>query len=458
MSDLLKRDCGPGAVPGAISYLEGEGVAMHSLLADCGGTLVLEAYWDPWKRDDVHRIYSCTKSFVALAVGCLLTDGLLDLDDRIVSFFPQYITQPVHPWLRDLTVRDMLMMRTCHRMTTYKIGADGRYIPSWRSDWVRSFFDTPPDHEPGSVFIYDTSATHVLASLVENLSGTDFLSYLRLKFLDRLGVSADTCMLHDPEGRPCGGSGLMMRPVDLLKVIAALGRGGLDDVISSDYLRAATSPLSLTLRGHDGRETGYGFFFWTDDDGTFAMMGLGGQYALYDPVHDLAFVTTADTQASRTGDLAIRKALAMIAADCPRSPVRLPALTLHSLRGEGRCLVKDGVYEFAGPLWKRLELSSDDEGGRICITLDGAVYEIPFAFSRNVLSDFPADLSGPAASSAAVLPDGSLLILVQLLGRELGSIRMHLCPGHGSVTVVSGQAGEVSFRGFDFTGTGIAAD
>lgn len=61
-------------------------------------------------------------------------------------------------------------MRTCYESTTFK-----RYD----GDWVESFFRVTPDHVPGTVFNYDTSASHVLAALVEKLTGMDMLDYLR---------------------------------------------------------------------------------------------------------------------------------------------------------------------------------------------------------------------------------------------------------------------------------------
>lgn len=454
MSDNPNRYSGPGAVPGAISLLEKMAVPMHSLLVDRGGQLVHESYWDPWKRDDLHRIYSCTKSFVALAIGSLVKDGLVSLDDHVIDFFPEHVEKPVHPWLGSMSVRDALMMRTCHRMTTYKIGRNGRFIPSWRTDWVKSFFDTEPDHEPGSVFIYDTSSSHTLASLVERLSGKDFVSYLREKFLDRLGVSPMTYVLKDPEGNPCGGSGLMMRPVDLLSVICAIGRGQLCDVIDAGFLKDATSPLSPTLRGNCGVETGYGYFFWTDDDGSFAMMGLGGQYAVYNPEKDIAVVTTADTQGMKCGDMAIRKAISMIFDDCTGESATSSDLCLRSLKGEGRSNVECGEYIFENSAWDSLSLDYDNGGGVLEVHAMETVYSIPFAFNQNRIFQFPVELSSPAAASAAVLPDGSIQILVQLLGCELGSMDIHISQGQDSITVVSSLSGEVSFKGFDLVATG----
>ena len=216
----------PGGILRALDYLAENKVEMHSLLVAEKGKLCCEAYWDPWKRDSLHRMYSVTKSFVSIAIGCLEHDGLISIDDRIAAYFPEYASLP--PELSLLTIRNMLMMRTCYRTTTYKAGGRSSYIPSWQKEWVRSFFSSKPDHDPGMFFIYDTSSTHVLASLVERVSGTDFVSFIRSTFLSGLDISGDTYITKDPEGRPAGGSGLMMRPIDLLKVI--------DDINANDKI------------------------------------------------------------------------------------------------------------------------------------------------------------------------------------------------------------------------------
>ena len=82
----MRRTISPGLLLRALDCLEERGVEMHSLLVAKEGELVYEAYWAPWNRDKLHRMYSVTKSFVSLAVGALVEDGLVSLDDAIYTF------------------------------------------------------------------------------------------------------------------------------------------------------------------------------------------------------------------------------------------------------------------------------------------------------------------------------------------------------------------------------------
>lgn len=144
---------------------------MHGYQILYRGELIGERYWEPFHRDSLHRMYSITKSFTSLATGLLAAEGKIGLDDRICTYFPEKLPEGgAHPWCEEMTIRDLLTMRTCYESTTFK-----RYD----GDWVESFFRVTPDHVPGTVFNYDTSASHVLAALVEKLTGMDLLDYLR---------------------------------------------------------------------------------------------------------------------------------------------------------------------------------------------------------------------------------------------------------------------------------------
>ena len=100
--------------------------------------LVAEGYYAPVKRNDLHRMFSVTKSFVSIAIGLLQEECRLTLDDPIVKFFPEYVPDPAqaHPWLLATTIRDMLSMRSCHATTTYDKFSS-------KTDWVASFFEKP---------------------------------------------------------------------------------------------------------------------------------------------------------------------------------------------------------------------------------------------------------------------------------------------------------------------------
>ena len=137
-----------------LDSLEKARIPFHSLMIIRHGKLAAEVYYEPFRRDKLHRFYSTTKSFTSIAIGCLAGEGKISLNDSIVSYFPEYVPKNASEWLKRTTIKDMLEMQSCHSVTTYKT--------DWSKNWVESFFRVEPDHCPGTVFSYDTSSSHTL--------------------------------------------------------------------------------------------------------------------------------------------------------------------------------------------------------------------------------------------------------------------------------------------------------
>ena len=292
-----------------LSEIDIRGISMHSFLLCKDDCLVAEGYYAPVKKNDLHRMFSVTKSFVSIAIGLLQEEGRLSLDDSIVKFFQEYVpnTSEAHPWLLATTIRDMLSMRSCHASTTYDKFSS-------KTDWVKSFFTVAPTHKPGTVFHYDTSATHTLCALVEKLTGMKMLDYLRNKVLNEIGFSKEAYCLTDGFGVSMGGSGLMATSRDLmLFALLILHNGNLNgkQYISADYIKEATSFQTATcVTGPIPSESqGYGLQFWTGEHGSIVCYGMGGQLAILLPEYNTAIVTTADTQGYQGGNQVIYDAI-----------------------------------------------------------------------------------------------------------------------------------------------------
>lgn len=273
-------------------------IRMHGYMLLSGRHIVAEKYWEPYGENTLHRMYSITKSFVALAVGLMLQEGRIALENQICDYFPEKLPEGgAHPWCREMTIRDMLTMCTCYASTTYK-----RY---GGSDWTESFFRVAPDHVPGTVFSYDTSSAHVLSALVEKLTGKKMLDYMREKCLDRIGFSKDAYILEDPVGVSQGGSGLMCTLRDVAKVAWLCNHYGVldgEELLPEEYLKEAFCPVVPTdLQPTLDEQCGYGFMTWMPRKEGFVLYGMGGQLAVCFPKMDFCFLTMADTIGNPAG-------------------------------------------------------------------------------------------------------------------------------------------------------------
>ncbi|MDI9470860.1 MAG: serine hydrolase, partial [Bacillota bacterium] len=266
---------------------------LHGLLVARGWNIELEAYWPPFGRGSIHRMYSISKSFTATAIGLLVAEGKLKLTDHIVDFYPELVPKDAHPLIREMTIRDMLMMAT---------GRSGIGYHPQSGDWLGPFFTVEPQTIPGTIFRYDTSASNVLAALVERLGGQEFMGYLGDKLLGRLGFSEEALMLRAPGGIPFGGSAVCCTLRDLARFAIFWNQGGKLDgeaILPADYVAQATS-FQITEAeqafANNQHLVGYGYQIWIMDEG-FAFLGMGSQLAFCYPQRDLVICTIADTQA-----------------------------------------------------------------------------------------------------------------------------------------------------------------
>ncbi len=288
-----------------IERLRKKEIPMHSFLLLRHDKLIAEGYYAPYQADTPHRMFSITKSFTSVAIGLLADEGKLSLDDPIVRYFPDKVPADVHPWISAMTIRDMLMMRTCHAATTYKRNLE--------SDWVESFFTTPPTHPSGRFFHYDTSSAHTLCALTERLSGKNMLDYLKEK-LSLLGLSDESYLISDPFGVSMGGSGLVAVPMDLLKFgyfIYQEGKIEGTQLLSASYLKEAVKNQTATIVSAPipSEACGYGYQFWRNEKNGYVCYGMGGQLIIVLPEYDMICVTTADTQGIGGGNQVIYDAL-----------------------------------------------------------------------------------------------------------------------------------------------------
>ena len=273
-----------------LNELEKHNVELDSLMMISKGSLIYENYFKGWNAEKNHRMYSVGKSFTAIAIGLLKEEGKLSLEDPICDYFKDKLPKNgVHPYIAEMKIKHLLTMTTAHKSTTYKL---------YDGDWVESFFCVEPDYHPGTIFSYDTSATHVLSALVARLSGKDLFTYLREKVLDAIGFSKTATWDKDDAGIVRGGDGLSCTTRDLAAVATLCMNQGIYEgkqLIPKEYLKEMTTALVSTAHyeAYD-EQFGYGYQIWGNRDGGFTFYGIGGQLAACYPKHDFILITNAD--------------------------------------------------------------------------------------------------------------------------------------------------------------------
>ena len=119
---------------------------MHAVVVMRHGKVIGEMYPQPFAPEYRHTMYSCSKTFVGVAVGLAIADNRLRVEDRVATFFPELLPENVSPELASMTVRHLLMMSSGVK-------------PDWNmrsrgTEWIRTFLSKPVV-KPGE-YAYDS--------------------------------------------------------------------------------------------------------------------------------------------------------------------------------------------------------------------------------------------------------------------------------------------------------------
>ena len=285
----------PGAVLAFLEAVEADpAIELHSLMVVRHGHVVAEGWWAPHTPERTRLLYSLSKSFTATALGFALQEGLIDLDDPVVSHFPEFAGEITDPRSRSVTLRHVASMASGHNrdMIDEALTRDPR-------EPVRGFLLIPPDEQPGSAFAYSQPCTYTLASVIQRAAGMRLSEYLRPRLFDPLGIG-EVGWLTWPPGREQGFSGLFARTEDVAKLgqlYLRRGRWGDTQLIPASYVEQATSrQVDTPNQDNVDWRQGYGYQFWMSRYG-YRGDGAFGQFCVVLPEQDAVVAVTAGTEA-----------------------------------------------------------------------------------------------------------------------------------------------------------------
>jgi CubicO group peptidase (beta-lactamase class C family) len=292
-----------------VDSLESGGHDPHSLLVARHGNVIARGWWAPYSPERVQLVYSLSKSFTATAVGLLVDEGRVSLDQPVLDLLPPGDLPAgveVPDRYRRLTLGHCLTMATGHDAEGYGppvVQASHDPGDGDGSDPVlAAILATPQEHEPGTAWAYNQIATYLAAGAVRGVTGSSVLSLLRERVLPLLdpSVGADVVWHRTATGRELGFSGIHVGSEAILSLAQLyLDRGQWDGsaLLSPEWVTTATTSTGLPNRepdpNPDWRE-GYGCSFWIARHG-YRGDGAYGQYAIVLPEQDLAIAITSET-------------------------------------------------------------------------------------------------------------------------------------------------------------------
>ncbi len=266
---------------------------LHSLMVVKDGKVLYERWSTGHEADELHIMWSASKTFTATAAGFAVQEGLLRLDDRVVSFFTEE-ELPAMPSgrLESMTVRNLLTMSS---------GFDTDFIGRANSgedfDWAKETLALNSKFEPGAEFSYNSMDTYLLSVIVSRVTGMKVADYLDDRLFRHIGIT-EYEWEESPQGYTAGGWGLFLSTESFAKMCLFFLQKGVWNgkrlLNEAWFDQAGTNQIVKDVPAdRDDFNSGYGFQMWVCHNDAPRFDGAWSQFGiiLYDK--NAVVVTTA---------------------------------------------------------------------------------------------------------------------------------------------------------------------
>lgn len=278
---------------------------LHSLMVVRDGEVLYERWANGHSPEELHILWSVSKTFTALAVGLAVDEGLLKVEDAIKQFFStEELPENETVWGNKMNVWHLLTMSSGIAGDYIGLGVGGHDF-----DWAQKTLRSGISFAPGSKFHYNSMNSYLLSVIVSRVTGKKVVDYLAEKLFEPLGI-VDYIWEESPQGYNSGGWGLYLSTESLAKVGQLMLQGGVWEgvqLISQEWIEAMMTPQIMQYKGiifdeqeqqaivasGDQGQQGYGYQMWCCTNGAVRMDGAWSQFVILFPKQNSVVVTTA---------------------------------------------------------------------------------------------------------------------------------------------------------------------
>jgi CubicO group peptidase (beta-lactamase class C family) len=281
------------------AYMEIENlISLRSILVVRNGFLVVEYYFQGYKETSWH-VHSVSKSITSALIGIAIKQNFLQgLDQKMLDFFPEYITPELDPRKFNITLKHLITMRAGFNFTE---NAEDWIAYSTSPNWVEYALNLPLMHDPGERFHYSTPQTNLLSAILTKATAMSTKDFADKFLFEPLNISIQHWH-QDPQEYYTGGHEMYFRSRDMARFGYLYLRNGLmeegNQIVPSEWIeQSLINSLNSTTNNESIRFDGYGFGWWLGNIHGYPMysaIGLGGQLILNIPELNLTIVTTAE--------------------------------------------------------------------------------------------------------------------------------------------------------------------
>lgn len=276
---------------------------IRSLVIQVGAHPPVEQYFGSATRHEAYPVYSVSKSITSLLTGLALSDGAVDSVRLPIGAVLAKHDSLLRADARraSITIEDLLTMRAGiawdELSVPYTDSTNPVGIMLRGADWVRYVLSQPMAAIPGTRYAYNSGATVVLGEVVALATDRPLAAFAQQRLFGPLGIVAASWQ-HSSTGVANAGSGLSLRPLDLLRIgvmVRDRGAYGGTSVVPAEWIAASLTPHV----GTTAVRYGYQWWMWgargawDPSDPVYAAIGWGGQTLLVIPSRAAVVVVTA---------------------------------------------------------------------------------------------------------------------------------------------------------------------
>jgi len=251
------------------------------------GYIVFEEYYIG-SEEDLSQLACITKSVTSALIGIAIKEGYLKTtDQKMIDFFPEFVSDDLNPQVNSITIRHLLIMSA-------GFGRDNLGIMN--PDLIRDMCNHPLQKEPGQEFSYSTTSSNLLSMIITKATGMTVLDFGNQYLFKPLGIS--NIRWEEAYGYTYGGLGLQLAPHDLAKIgylYLNRGRWGKKQMLTPEWVAESTRGQIDVPKSQKVSNEEYGYHWWVRSTGghhSFFAWGAGGKFIYVIPDLDVVAVTT----------------------------------------------------------------------------------------------------------------------------------------------------------------------
>ncbi len=277
------------------AYMKAQRTAGLVIVQD--GKVRLEKYGLDFTAKGKWTSFSVAKSFTSTMVGAAIKDGYIkSIDDKVSAYIPDLKGSAYD----DVTIKQLLTMTSGVKWNEdyadpkSDVALFNLHKPEKGVDVTVSYMRTLPREAPaGTKWVYKTGETNLIGVLVSSATKKTLSSYLSEKLWAPFGMEQNASWLLGSTGHEISGCCIQASTRDYARFgIFMLGGAKTNgkSILPDNWIAAATTKQADI--GMPGK--GYGYQWWTYDDGSYAAQGIFGQGIFIDPKRNLVIASNSN--------------------------------------------------------------------------------------------------------------------------------------------------------------------